>query len=70
MTCMIDERCRKQLLAVARDAIARRLGVPSSPPHPSPESKLEANRPIFVTLAVAGKLRGCVGYMDPSGALE
>lgn len=67
---MLDEQCRKNLLTVARDAIARRLGLPSSPPPPNPESKLEANHPIFVTLTVVGKLRGCVGYMDPCGALE
>ncbi len=72
VTAMIDERSRKQLLAIARDAIARRLGLPSAPPAPpsAPDPNLQARQATFVTLTVGGKLRGCVGNLDPPGTLE
>ena len=34
VTAMLDERCRNHLLAIAQDAIARRLGLPSTRPLP------------------------------------
>jgi len=67
---MLDERSRKHLLAVARDAIARQLGLPSARPESSLNLTAQPLRPIFVTLTVGGKLRSCVGHMDPSGSLE
>lgn len=66
---MLDQRCRKHLLAVAQDAIARRLGLPSIPPVPIRDPSLEAGQPTFVTLTVAGTLRGCVGHTDHGGPL-
>lgn len=70
ITAMLDERSRKHLLAVARDAIARQLGMPSAPPEPPSNLTAQPLRPVFVTLTVRGKLRGCVGHMDPAGTLE
>ncbi len=67
---MLDERCRKHLLAVARDAIAWRLGLPSTPPPSLSDPSLQAAQPTFVTLTVAGTLRGCVGFTDHAGTLE
>ena len=66
---MLDERSCKHLLAVGRDAIARRLGLPSSPPVPVPFPEPQVRRPVFVTLTVGDRLRGCVGNMNPSGSL-
>lgn len=66
---MLDDGSRKYLLAVARDAIARRLGLPSSSPAPLPLPEPHVRRPVFVTLTVAGTLRGCVGNLNPSGPL-
>ncbi len=66
---MLSDGSRMHLLAVARHAVARHLGLPSSPPPPPPEEDLFVRRPVFVTLTVNGKLRGCVGNMNPPGAL-
>ncbi len=66
----MDEGGRQYLLKVAREAIARQLGVSPSLPEPSSDPNGEAARPTFVTLTKAGKLRGCVGHTDPSGTLE
>jgi AmmeMemoRadiSam system protein A len=66
---MLDQRARKYLLAVARDAIARQLNLPSSPPEPTPIPEAQARAPVFVTLTLGDRLRGCVGNMEPSGSL-
>ncbi len=66
---MLDQRSRKYLLAVSRDAIARHLGLPTSPPHLIPVADPQVRRPVFVTLTVGDRLRGCVGNMNPSGSL-
>lgn len=63
---MLDEASAKQLLALARHAIARCLGLPYSPP-PAPSHPTVTERlPVFVTLTKAGRLRGCVGQTDPA----
>lgn len=67
---MLDEGSHRHLLAVARDAIARLLALPSSRPESPPHLTAERPRPVFVTLTVDGKLRGCVGHLDPAGTLE
>jgi hypothetical protein len=66
---MLDQRSREYLLAVARDAIGRRLSLPSIPPEPLPFPESQARPPVFVTLTVGDRLRGCVGNLDPSGSL-
>jgi AmmeMemoRadiSam system protein A len=55
---------------VARDAIARRLGLSSSSsPEPNPFPESQAGPPVFVTLTVEDRLRGCVGNLEPSSSL-
>jgi len=66
---MLDQGSRNYLLAVARDAIARRLSLPTSPPEPVPIPEAQVRGPVFVTLTLGDRLRGCVGNMEPSGSL-
>ena len=69
---MANQSSRNRLLAIARNAIAQRLGLPFSPVPGTPASDpdLPSHRATFVTLTVGGKLRGCVGNLDPPGTLE
>ena len=67
---MVDDRHRKHLLSVARDAIARHTGVSSLPPPPAPDPDLPPGRSVFVTLSTGGRLRGCVGHLEPRGSLD
>jgi uncharacterized protein len=59
---------RRQLLALARDAIAaalngHKLDLASPPEH------LAEHRGAFTTLHIGGELRGCVGYVFPQYSL-
>lgn len=67
---MLDDRRRKHLLAVARDAIARHIGAPPAPPPPPQDPDLPPGRGAFVTLSKGRRLRGCVGQLEPGGSLE
>jgi len=50
------------LLKLARDAIGRQFGLPSSPPERLPE--LHEPGAVFVTLKCDGALRGCIGSLE------
>ena len=52
----------KLLLALARDAINQALDLPRSGVTPPPE--LAADGACFVTLRIAGELRGCIGSLE------
>lgn len=70
MEARLDDQHRKQLLALARDAIARRIGaVPAFAPA-RPDPRLPPAPGVFVTLTKGGHLRGCVGQLEPRGSLE
>lgn len=56
------------LLAVARAAIAQRLGVPAS--QPELPDWLDAPGASFVTLTRQGRLRGCIGSLQAYRALH
>jgi AmmeMemoRadiSam system protein A len=59
---------RKLLLRYAHESIrARFLGRTFEPPAPSPH--LAEQRGAFTTLHVAGKLRGCIGYIIAANPL-
>jgi AmmeMemoRadiSam system protein A len=60
----LSDQERRQLLALARGAIAARLGRPG-PECPAPSGTLLERRGAFVTLRRQdGELRGCVGFSE------
>jgi AmmeMemoRadiSam system protein A len=61
---------REKLLQVARAEIARKLKVPVLPQNEPdlsevPPELLEEKRGVFVTLQKEGRLRGCIGTIEP-----
>ena len=67
----LDDESRTILLDVARSAIARAIGAELIPgPQsliPGDQSPIPVNlrKGVFVTLRIAGALRGCIGYPEP-----
>jgi uncharacterized protein len=59
---------RAALLGIARGAILSHLGVAPRPDLPE-TGALAEERGAFVTLHVAGELRGCIGTFRPMGSL-
>ena len=59
---LADDRAGPQLIALARQAIAHRLGL-APQPHPA-AWWLQANGATFVTLTCEGALRGCIGTLE------
>lgn len=64
---MIDFVLGRSLLAVARRAIAGHLGAPG--PEPVDHDGLQRPGASFVTLTLAGELRGCIGSLQAYRAL-
>jgi AmmeMemoRadiSam system protein B/AmmeMemoRadiSam system protein A len=66
----LGETEKQQLLKIARSAIEAKL---RGQPVPEPESgsdKLSEKRGAFVTLTKAGQLRGCIGHIRGTQALD
>lgn len=65
---MIDPTTRRQLLELARAAIAAHVhgGPPSEPPL---DGALGRRAGAFVTLRCGGELRGCIGHLEPADPL-
>lgn len=59
---------RAALLGIARAAVLSHLGLAAAPILPR-EGRLAEERGAFVTLLVAGELRGCIGSFLPQGSL-
>lgn len=59
----------RALLAVAREAIASRLGRRPVPEPDQVPARLLVHQGAFVTLRRTGKLRGCIGLVAPSEPL-
>jgi AmmeMemoRadiSam system protein A len=59
---------RAALLGIARGAVLSHLGLAAAPPLPA-QGPLAEPRGAFVTLHVAGDLRGCIGSFQPLGSL-
>jgi uncharacterized protein len=59
---------RAALLGIARGAILSHLGAAPAPALPS-SGALGEERGAFVTVHVAGELRGCIGTFRPMGSL-
>ncbi len=66
----LDQKMKKALLALARSSIAGCMKTGKAAVQPL-DSKPEFNQPaaIFVTLTIGGDLRGCIGSLEPRGAL-
>jgi AmmeMemoRadiSam system protein A len=63
-----DAGARRTLLAVARASIADALDLPAEP---APgDDILDALRGAFVTLMLGGRLRGCIGQIEPDAPLR
>jgi len=59
-----------RLLRVARETIARRLGVGRGPDLEQVDDEaLQQRCGCFVTLKLGGQLRGCIGNLEPVGPL-
>jgi AmmeMemoRadiSam system protein A len=65
----IDVATAHVLLALARNSIAAALGGPSGPPA-GDDPILHQRRGVFVTLTRAGRLRGCIGRVEPDAPLS
>ena len=60
----------ERLLRLARETIARRLGVGRGPDREILDDEaLQQRCGCFVTLKLAGQLRGCIGNLEPVGPL-
>lgn len=74
---MLTEGQQRYLLRIAREAIARemmkrhRATVPETRRGADgPEEPVEQSGGAFVTLRIAGELRGCIGYIDYAGPVR
>ena len=61
---------RRAMLALARDAIVRKLENKPLGRVPSEPSCFSLTQGVFVTLEVFGKLRGCIGVIEPREPLR
>jgi len=61
---MVTEDERRQLLAIARDAIAFSLGKLALPRTAPLAGSLAGPGGAFVTIRLHGELRGCIGYIE------
>lgn len=72
-TAIISTAQCQLLLQLARSAIADRLGAGTalSQPFKAPGEDKLFHEPaaVFVTLQMAGQLRGCIGHLEPVGPL-
>jgi len=60
---------KKALLALARSVIGARLGTGELAELP-PDPLFDEERGVFVTLHAAGRLRGCIGYIEAAEPLS
>ena len=59
---------KRELLRIARTSIEAELGG-KAPPEPARKGTLEEKRGAFVSLKKRGKLRGCIGFIEPRKSL-
>ncbi len=60
---------RKELLRIARRTMVAYVGEGRMPEETPAHAKLSAPGAAFVTLRAGGRLRGCIGYMEPHAPL-
>ena len=68
MDRLLDSRQGQMLLELARDTLEHRLKNGETPQKPD-EPALSQRAAAFVTLKKDGSLRGCIGNLEPVGAL-
>ncbi len=61
---------QRYLLELARRSVERSAGVSTDPPADVSTPNLMAMRGAFVTLKVGGRLRGCIGTLEPRQPLK
>jgi AmmeMemoRadiSam system protein A len=66
---MFSDEDGRALLGIARQAILQALLLATIPDLPSPCGRLAEPAGAFVTLRLNGKIRGCVGRVDPADSL-
>lgn len=60
----------KRLLKLARETIAQRLGLVEAVDRSGLDAaELQQDLATFVTLTIGGRLRGCIGNLEPNGPL-
>jgi AmmeMemoRadiSam system protein A len=70
MADVLTEKQGRELLRLARKTLETKLAEGSAPlPSPPDDPALSAKAATFVTLKIAGKLRGCIGSLEPDGPL-
>jgi AmmeMemoRadiSam system protein A len=65
----LDAEEQRELLAIARKSLEAYLGKGQTPEFDPDHAKLRAPGAAFVTLKKHGRLRGCIGYMEPADPL-
>jgi AmmeMemoRadiSam system protein B/AmmeMemoRadiSam system protein A len=71
--CALDlpAALKTELLALARSSISACLKTGSTPQPPlSPRPEFNQPAAVFVTLTAGGRLRGCIGSLEPQGTLS
>jgi AmmeMemoRadiSam system protein A len=61
----LDPNAKAELLRRARSSIARAIGVAERMPGPDSTGLDRCEAGAFVTIRIAGRLRGCIGYPEP-----
>jgi AmmeMemoRadiSam system protein A len=61
---MFSDQEKRAMLQIARDSIARRLGVATAEQPPAITPSLQEEKGVFVTLHQRGRLRGCIGNIE------
>lgn len=70
MSDQISPAYGKRLLKLVRETIAQRLGLIESIDRSGLDAaELRQDLATFVTLTIGGRLRGCIGNLEPSGPL-
>jgi len=68
MDGILEDRQGQTLLKLARNTLERKLTKGEDPPTPT-DPALLVRAATFVTLKIAGRLRGCIGNLEPVGPL-
>ena len=66
----LTEKEQSILLGIARHAVEKTAGTPGEPPPDMTTQALLDKRGAFVTLKIGGRLRGCIGMVEPRRPLK